>query len=224
MESLNELFWFALKVLLFLQQKKTFESSADRHFDTGQRSGSSMGLLRPMDPALAPYAGVDTASVVSPIICRSALAIEAHRGVASLANTLGMGRPMRLALRSDGCAQPATSDRCRDTRRKTGCGQIWGWFRHKRRFIHRHRPAPVFVPTTMTAAGGVGAQAWAAAKCAPTLEKKHLCTDRPASYYYDYSLYERHRKTGTLPTPAGAGDGAAAPVQARSAAHAHVML
>src|SRR6218665_2906749 len=30
------------------------------------------------------------ASVASPIICRSALAIEAHRGVASLANTLGM--------------------------------------------------------------------------------------------------------------------------------------
>ncbi|WP_265685607.1 hypothetical protein [Verminephrobacter eiseniae] len=50
-------------------------------------------------------------SVASPIICRSALAIEAHRGVASLANTLGMGRAMRLALRSDGCAQPATSDR-----------------------------------------------------------------------------------------------------------------
>src|SRR6218665_2869542 len=42
--------------------------------------------------------------VASPIICRSALAIEAHRGVASLANTLGMGCAMRLALRSDGCA------------------------------------------------------------------------------------------------------------------------
>src|SRR6218665_58449 len=51
------------------------------------------------------------ASVASPIICRSALAIEAHRGVASLANTLGMGCAMRLALRSDGCAQPTTSDR-----------------------------------------------------------------------------------------------------------------
>ncbi|WP_265701786.1 hypothetical protein [Verminephrobacter eiseniae] len=49
-------------------------------------------------------------SVASPIICRSALAIEAHRGVASLANTLGMGCAMRLALRSDGCAQPTTSD------------------------------------------------------------------------------------------------------------------
>ncbi|WP_265659402.1 hypothetical protein [Verminephrobacter eiseniae] len=48
--------------------------------------------------------------VASPIICRSALAIEAHRGVASLANTLGMGCAMRLALRSDGCAQPTTSD------------------------------------------------------------------------------------------------------------------
>ncbi|WP_265298540.1 hypothetical protein [Verminephrobacter eiseniae] len=50
------------------------------------------------------------ASVASPIICRFALAIEAHRGVASLANTLGMGCAMRLALRSDGCAQPTTSD------------------------------------------------------------------------------------------------------------------
>ncbi|WP_265659370.1 hypothetical protein [Verminephrobacter eiseniae] len=50
-------------------------------------------------------------SVASPIICRSALAIEAHRGVASLANTLGMGCALHLALRSDGCAQPTTSDR-----------------------------------------------------------------------------------------------------------------
>ncbi|WP_265259805.1 hypothetical protein [Verminephrobacter eiseniae] len=50
-------------------------------------------------------------SVASPIICRSALAIEAHRGVASLANTRGMGCALRLALRSDGCAQPTTSDR-----------------------------------------------------------------------------------------------------------------
>ncbi|WP_265701702.1 hypothetical protein [Verminephrobacter eiseniae] len=49
-------------------------------------------------------------SVASPIICRSALAIEAQRGVASLANTLGIGCAMRLALRSDGCAQPTTSD------------------------------------------------------------------------------------------------------------------
>ncbi|WP_265301695.1 hypothetical protein [Verminephrobacter eiseniae] len=47
------------------------------------------------------------ATVASPVICRSALAIEAQRGVASLANTLGMG----CALRSDGCAQPATSVR-----------------------------------------------------------------------------------------------------------------
>ncbi|WP_265305408.1 hypothetical protein [Verminephrobacter eiseniae] len=51
------------------------------------------------------------AGVASPIICRSALAIEAHRGVASLANTLCIGCAMRLALRSDGCAQPTTSDR-----------------------------------------------------------------------------------------------------------------
>ncbi|WP_265685469.1 hypothetical protein [Verminephrobacter eiseniae] len=49
-------------------------------------------------------------SVASPIICRSALAIEAHRGVASLANTDRYGQAMRLALRSDGCAQPTTSD------------------------------------------------------------------------------------------------------------------
>src|SRR6218665_718123 len=49
--------------------------------------------------------------VASPIICRSALAIEAHRGVASLANTARYGQALRLALRSDGCAQPATSDR-----------------------------------------------------------------------------------------------------------------
>ncbi|WP_265701695.1 hypothetical protein [Verminephrobacter eiseniae] len=51
-----------------------------------------------------------TPSVASPIICRSALAIEAHRGVASLANTARYGQAMRLALRSDGCAQPTTSD------------------------------------------------------------------------------------------------------------------
>ncbi|WP_265659445.1 hypothetical protein [Verminephrobacter eiseniae] len=50
------------------------------------------------------------ASVASPIICRSALVIEAHRGVASLANTARYGQAMRLALRSDGCAQPTTSD------------------------------------------------------------------------------------------------------------------
>src|SRR6218665_1125249 len=54
-------------------------------------------------------------SVASPIICRSALAIEAHRGGASLANTLGMGCALRPALRSDGCVQPTTSDRGRDT-------------------------------------------------------------------------------------------------------------
>src|SRR6218665_822486 len=48
-------------------------------------------------------------SVASPIICRSALAIEAHRGVASLANTLGMGCAMRLALRSHGGAPPPPS-------------------------------------------------------------------------------------------------------------------
>ncbi|WP_265685688.1 hypothetical protein [Verminephrobacter eiseniae] len=52
----------------------------------------------------------DATSVASLIICRSALAIEAQRGVASLANTLGIGCAMRLALRSDGCAQPTTSD------------------------------------------------------------------------------------------------------------------
>ncbi|WP_265701674.1 hypothetical protein [Verminephrobacter eiseniae] len=63
-----------------------------------------MAWVFPVDAAVGP-------SVASPIICRSALAIEAHRGVASLANTLGIGCAMRLALRSDGCAQPTTSDR-----------------------------------------------------------------------------------------------------------------
>ncbi|WP_265685484.1 hypothetical protein [Verminephrobacter eiseniae] len=68
---------------------------------------------RPPCPAACPIGRCYTArqpSAASPIICRSALAIEAHRGLASLANTLGMGRAMRLALRSDGCAQPTTSD------------------------------------------------------------------------------------------------------------------
>src|SRR6218665_3242686 len=51
-------------------------------------------------------------SVVSPIICRSALAIEAHRGVASLANTARYGQAMRLALRSDGWAQPTPTHPC----------------------------------------------------------------------------------------------------------------
>jgi len=45
----------------------------------------------------APAPGRDT-SVASPIICRSALAIEAHRGVASLANT------DRYGLRAAPCA------------------------------------------------------------------------------------------------------------------------
>ncbi|WP_265685442.1 hypothetical protein [Verminephrobacter eiseniae] len=68
---------------------------------TWRGSGENCGIL----------ASTSSTSVASPIICRSALAIEAHRGVASLANTLGMGCAMRLALRSDGCAQPTTSDR-----------------------------------------------------------------------------------------------------------------
>jgi len=59
----------------------------------------------------AEFSPAEDSSVTSPIICRSALAIEAQRGAASLANTLGMGCAMRLALRSDGCAQPTTSDR-----------------------------------------------------------------------------------------------------------------
>src|SRR6218665_2321924 len=58
---------------------------------------------------------VEWTSVASPIICRSALAIEAHRGVASLANTLCIGCALRLALRSAGCAPPTTSDRGRAT-------------------------------------------------------------------------------------------------------------
>src|SRR6218665_2447640 len=44
-------------------------------------------------------------NVASPIICRSALAIGAQRGVASFANTSGIG-----------CAQPTISDRWCDTR------------------------------------------------------------------------------------------------------------
>src|SRR6218665_1861565 len=78
------------------------------------RAGTAQARRR--QQTMAPDAGrkaafTRRASVASPIICRSALAIEAHRGVASLANTLGMGCAMRLALRSDGCAQPTTSDR-----------------------------------------------------------------------------------------------------------------
>ncbi|MCW8181612.1 hypothetical protein D8B29_19100, partial [Verminephrobacter eiseniae] len=49
-----------------------------------QRGGAS-GSAKTVAP------GVPASSVASPIICRSALAIEAHRGVASLANTLGIG-------------------------------------------------------------------------------------------------------------------------------------
>src|SRR6218665_1303276 len=75
-----------------------------------------MGLAcRLLRPWRLPGTRPGPAGVASPIICRSALAIEAHRGAASLANTLSIGCAMRLALRSDGCAQPTTSDRCRDT-------------------------------------------------------------------------------------------------------------
>src|SRR6218665_1242043 len=48
--------------------------------------------------------------VASPIICRSALAIAAHRGVASLANTARYWQGMPLAVASDGRAQATTSD------------------------------------------------------------------------------------------------------------------
>src|SRR6218665_649485 len=75
--------------------------------------------------------------VASPIICRSALAIEAHRGVASLANTARYGQAMRLVLRSDGCAQPPTSDPCRDTSRRVRSAR-----RALRRRRGRRRPAP----------------------------------------------------------------------------------
>src|SRR6218665_2233508 len=48
-------------------------------------------------PALPPFDRWRCqASVAPPIICRSALAIEAHRGVASPANTLGMGKQCAL--------------------------------------------------------------------------------------------------------------------------------
>src|SRR6218665_3490210 len=59
---------------------------------------------------LACRAASDRPSVVSQIKCRSALVIEAHRGVASFANTLGIGCAMRLAMLPDGSAQPPTSD------------------------------------------------------------------------------------------------------------------
>src|SRR6218665_3089781 len=65
------------------------------------------------------------ASVASPIICRSALAIEAHRGVASLANTA------RYGLRDAPCAGlrwpalPTPPNRGRATRRVGG----WAWAR-----------------------------------------------------------------------------------------------
>src|SRR6218665_767227 len=66
---------------------------------------------RPGDTPPSGWPQAKAPGVASPIICRSALAIEAHRGVASLANTARYGQALRLALRSDGCAQPATSDR-----------------------------------------------------------------------------------------------------------------
>jgi len=50
-------------------------------------------------------------SVASTVICRSALALELHRCVASLAHALGMGCALRLALQSDGYVQPSASDR-----------------------------------------------------------------------------------------------------------------
>ncbi|WP_409374605.1 hypothetical protein [Verminephrobacter eiseniae] len=71
---------------------------------------SRPGISAPAWRKRVAKSGACCSSVASPIICRSALAIGAHRGVASLANTLGMGCAMRLALRSDGCAQPTTSD------------------------------------------------------------------------------------------------------------------
>src|SRR6218665_604871 len=78
-------------------------------------SQSSIGISWTLRPRCWPPAPALLTGVASPIICRSALAIEAHRGVASLANTLGIGCARRLALRSDGCAQPTTSDRGRGT-------------------------------------------------------------------------------------------------------------
>src|SRR6218665_3323684 len=72
-------------------------------------------VIHRLRPAVTGGPGrVSQPSVASPIICRSALAIEAHRGVASLANTLGIGCAMRLALRSDRQAHPPPTARGRD--------------------------------------------------------------------------------------------------------------
>src|SRR6218665_916379 len=113
-------------ITLFLIANGAYESSAACRFHTRPWvewaemgwAGRSAGQL-PAKAHIVRCQGAGwrlrRASVASPIICRSALAMEAHRGVAWLANPLGIGRAMRLALRPDGCAQPTTSDRWRDT-------------------------------------------------------------------------------------------------------------
>src|SRR6218665_2623932 len=68
----------------------------------------------------AEFSPAEDSSVTSPIICRSALALQAQRGAASFANPPGMGCGLRLALPPDGGARPTTSDRCRDTRPMAG--------------------------------------------------------------------------------------------------------
>src|SRR6218665_2116902 len=79
-------------------------------YPSGGERAASVAASMPFAPVLL-STSTGCPSVASASSCRSALAIEAHRGVASLANTLGIGCALRLALRSDGCAQPTTSDR-----------------------------------------------------------------------------------------------------------------
>ena len=64
----------------------------------GGRPGAMDAGVRGDTKELARRGACHQPSVASPIICRSALAIEAHRGVASLANTA------RYGLRDAPCA------------------------------------------------------------------------------------------------------------------------
>src|SRR6218665_1841625 len=93
---------------------------------------------------------LNEAGVASPNICRSALAIETDRGVGSLANTLGIGGAMRLAVRSDGWAPPSTSCPRRDTRMTGG---------ESGESVEGGNPGPQS-PAPRERAGRVGLRAW----------------------------------------------------------------
>src|SRR6218665_741872 len=93
--------------IIFLPFWTLFRTRCCKHRKEGPGVGhGSITGMRPANaraPAReAPLGCRPAPSVASPTICRSALAIEAHRGVASLANTLGIGCAMCLGLRSDG--------------------------------------------------------------------------------------------------------------------------